>query len=214
MKNTKTIYLIRHGETDNNSNKILQGGNTDLGLNDTGRRQAEAFYRRYRSVPFKKIYTSTLQRSIQSVEGFINDGIPYETIRELNEISYGYNDGKESIEGENSPYNLLLREWNNGNFQAKLQGGESPAEVQERLNDVLDYILQQRNEDPILICMHGRAMRIFLATVLNYDLSFMHLFVHQNMGLYILEYTGSMFFIEKYNDRAHLKNMPSEKPVM
>jgi len=207
----KTIYLIRHGETDNNLNKILQGGNVNIGLNEKGRQQAEAFYQKYRSAPFKKIYTSSLIRSIESVEKFIAKGIPHEAIKELNEISYGIYDGKISSEGKNSSYRRLVSAWDNGDLSAKMEGGESPLEVQERLEHVLEYILRQKEEDPILICMHGRAMRIFLATVLNYDLSYMHLFTHQNLGLYILQYTGKMFFIEKFNDTVHLRNLDLQK---
>jgi broad specificity phosphatase PhoE len=207
----KTIYLIRHGETDNNCNKILQGGNVDIGLNEKGRRQAEAFYQKYKSIPFKKIYTSSLIRSIESVEKLIARGIPHETIKELNEISFGIYDGKISSEGKESLYGQLMNAWNKGNLTAKMEGGESPLDVQERLEHVLEYILHQTEEDPILICMHGRAMRIFLATVLNYDLSYMHLFTHHNLGLYVLQYTGTMFFIEKFNDTTHLRNLDLQK---
>lgn len=207
----KTIYLIRHGETDNNRNKILQGGNVDIGLNEKGRKQAEAFYQKFKSTPFKKIYTSSLIRSIESVEKLIAKGIPHEAIKELNEISFGIYDGKISSEGKDSTYPQLMKAWEKGNLSAKMEGGESPFEVQERLEHVLEYILQQTEEDPILLCMHGRAMRIFLATVLNYDLKYMHLFTHSNLGLYILQYTDKMFYIERFNDTTHLKNLDLQK---
>lgn len=214
MAHNKKIYLIRHGETDNNLSKVLQGGNVDISLNETGRRQAEAFYEKFKSVPFKKIYTSTLKRSIESVENFILDGIPYESTQELNEISYGMHDGRISSEEENGPYRLLIKEWEKGNLNAKMEGGETPAEVRERQEHFLEKILQREDEDPILICMHGRAMRIFLTTVLYYNLSYMHFFNHNNLGLYILNYSDYMFFIEKFNDTSHLKGLAQKKPVL
>ena len=76
---SKTIYLIRHGETDHNRNGIVQGSGVDTILNDWGKAQAEAFYDAYQHVPFDKIYTSKLQRTVQSVQEFIDSGVPWES---------------------------------------------------------------------------------------------------------------------------------------
>ncbi|MFW5879460.1 MAG: histidine phosphatase family protein, partial [bacterium] len=59
----KTIYLIRHGQTDYNKKGIVQGSGIDASLNDLGRQQAEAFYDAYRNMPFDKIYISDLKRT-------------------------------------------------------------------------------------------------------------------------------------------------------
>ena len=40
----KTIYLIRHGETDFNRQGIVQGSGVDSDLNELGLAQAEAFF--------------------------------------------------------------------------------------------------------------------------------------------------------------------------
>ena len=52
--------------------------------------------------------------------------------------------------------------------------------------------------------MHGRAMRILLCQLLKYPLRCMDQFEHQNLCLYQLDYTGSMFTVKKYCDTAHL----------
>jgi probable phosphoglycerate mutase len=52
--------------------------------------------------------------------------------------------------------------------------------------------------------MHGRAIRIFLATLLNYELKSMEDFAHNNLGLYLINYSDSKFEIEKSNDVEHL----------
>lgn len=207
VKLKKKVYLVRHGQTDNNRKHILQGGNVNVSINETGRLQSQAFFEAYRGVPFKKIYTSALCRSIESVQQFIDLGIPHEAVPELNEISFGLCDGIAHSQGEGSVYTGVVHEWEKGNLHVKLEGGESPLEVQQRLIRFAEHMLQQEEEDPILISMHGRAMRIFLATILNYDLKEMHLFRHCNLGLYVLNYTGSMFSVEKYNDTAHLEKL-------
>jgi probable phosphoglycerate mutase len=40
--------------------------------------------------------------------------------------------------------------------------------------------------------------------VLNYPLKSMDMFEHENLCLYVLNYTGSMFQVERYNDVSHL----------
>lgn len=200
---SKHIYIIRHGETDNNLRNILQGGSVDLDLNETGLRQSMAFYDRYKDVPFAKIYTSGLNRTVQSVQSFINDGIPHEKLTGLNEISYGVKDGTCRNDGTDF-YGQLVMDWDSGNLHSKIEGGESPLEVQKRQKEALNLIFSRDSEETILICMHGRAMRILLATIINNDLRCMHLYPHKNLTLYTIDYDSGQFLLQKKNDISHL----------
>jgi broad specificity phosphatase PhoE len=83
---SKKIYLIRHGQTDYNLKGFVQGSGVDSDLNQTGRDQAAKFFEHYKNIPFKKVYTSKLKRSIQSVQSFIDKGIPHEAYEGFNEI--------------------------------------------------------------------------------------------------------------------------------
>jgi len=202
---SKKIYLIRHGQTDFNFQNIVQGGGVDSDLNETGRAQAQAFYKVYKSIPFDKVYTSALKRSIQSVEGFIKDGHKHEIHPELNEIHWGIKEKIKITEDENDYYVNIVNCWKNGQTELCIEGGESPNAVAERLRKFLDLILTREDEETILICMHGRAMRIFLCVMLNYELKCMDQFAHKNLGLYVINHTGSMFNIETYNSLEHLE---------
>lgn len=202
---TKRIFLIRHGQTDYNLKGIVQGSGVDTDLNDTGRDQARLFFQMYQDVPFKKIYTSTLKRTTQSVQGFIDLGIPTEALQEFNEISWGDKDGKIIVATDDSEYRRMLAEWDNGNTDACIKGGESPKQVQQRILKGLNLILSRPEEDIVLICMHGRAMRILLSTIFNYELACMNYFAHHNLCLYELQYTGSMYSLLKFNDLSHFE---------
>ncbi|WP_192821220.1 histidine phosphatase family protein [Rufibacter sp. LB8] len=200
----KKIYLIRHGQTDLNLQGIVQGSGVDAPLNDTGLWQADKFFQAYRHVKFDKIYTSALQRSVQSVEQFIDLGIPYEQHAGLNEICWGTREGTKITPEEDAYYYNMLERWQQGETHVPIEGGESPEQVAERQKDVLDLILSRPEEETILICMHGRAMRILLAWLLNYPLYQMDQFTHQNLCLYELNHTGSMFWVERFADVSHL----------
>lgn len=202
---TKKIYLIRHGETDYNLKGIVQGSGVDASLNDTGRKQAELFFQKYKAIPFKKIYTSALRRTVETVQQFLDLGIPWEKHTGLNEISWGDRDGK-IVNGQDSEYyQMVVDEWKRGNSHLKIAGGESPAEVEARILKVMDVIVSRPEEDVILVCMHGRAMRILLASLLHQDLKCMDDFQHHNVCLYVLNYGPEGFKLDKYNDTEHLK---------
>ena len=200
----KKIYLIRHGQTDFNLKGIVQGGRVDTSLNDTGIAQALAFFNKYKHIPFDKVYTSNLKRTQESVQNFINKGISHEAYSGLNEISWGDKDGKIVTATDTEFYWKMLKEWTEGNVDAKIEGGESPLDVKVRQKPVLNIIVSRPEEKNILICMHGRAIRILLTTLLNYELKRMDEFEHHNLGLYIINYSGSYFTIDTHNNIDHL----------
>lgn len=203
LKN-KQIYLIRHGQTDYNKQGIVQGGGIDSNLNALGRAQAEAFYQYYRYIPFDKVYTSGLKRTWQSVQQFIDAGIPWEVQAGLNEINWGYREGKAITPEEDAYYHDVIRRWQTGEDNLRIEGGESPMDVRQRQLVALDVILSRPEEETILICMHGRAMRVILTTLLHYPLSAMDMFEHHNLCLYKLHYTGSLVSVELFDDTKHL----------
>jgi probable phosphoglycerate mutase len=205
---SKKVYLIRHGQTDFNQRNIVQGSGVDTDLNDLGRRQAAAFFSAYKHIPFDRVYTSALKRSKQSIQQFIDLGIPHTALVGLNEISWGTKEGHRVTPQEDEYYHYMLKEWQTGNTRLRIEGGESPEDVIVRMKPAVNYIMNHEDEETILICMHGRAIRILLCHLLNYPLRSMDMFEHQNLCLYILNYTGSVFSIEKHNDVAHLKDLP------
>jgi broad specificity phosphatase PhoE len=200
----KNLYIVRHGQTDFNLQGIIQGSGVDMDLNETGKKQAAAFFEAYKDFPFDKVYTSTLKRTKQSVQGFIDKGLPTEALPGLNEISWGDKEGHKITQSEDEYYYYVLRQWQMGNTSLAHNHGESPEQVAERLTLAMDYIMAQPDEKNVLICMHGRAIRILLCLLLNYPLKSMDMFEHQNLCLYKLVHTGCMFSLALTNDTRHL----------
>ncbi len=208
---TKKIYIIRHGQTDYNLRGIVQGSGVNSSINAKGRLQAQAFFDAYKYVPFDKIYTSVLRRTTESVQPFIDLGIPFVQLEGLNEISWGKKEGQPITLEEDAYYNWMLNQWQLGNTQERIEGGESPDDVTKRQDSAISYIMSKTRESNILICMHGRAMRILLCRLLNYPLRSMDMFEHQNLCLYQLDFTGSLFSVKKCNDTSHLNELKNTK---
>lgn len=206
----KTLYIIRHGETELNKLGIVQGRGMDSDLNDKGRIQAEAFYQAYKHIPFDKIYTSTLKRTHQTVQKFIEANIPWTQYPGLDELGWGIHEGKESTDEIRSDFDRILLHWKAGELHHKFESGESPLDVKERQLIVLEKLIEENEDQNILICMHGRAMRLFLCLLTNRPLSEMDTFPHSNTTLYKVEYDGKEFHIIDFNNTNHL-NYPFDQ---
>ena len=202
----KTLYIVRHGQTDLNKQGIVQGRGRDTDLNDEGRKQANLFYQAYKSVPFDKIYISELKRTQQSIQQFIDLGIPYEKLSGLDELAWGIYEGQSSTPATKAAFLQIMRDWVDGKLDSKFENGESPNEVRSRQIEALATIMSHTEEETVLICMHGRAMRLFLCLLQGQPLTQMETYPHQNLVLYKVTYDGEKFAIVDFNNAAHLKS--------
>lgn len=201
----KELYIIRHGETDLNKQGIIQGRGIDSDLNDTGRAQAAAFYALYKDVPFDKVYTSALKRTHQTVKGFIDAGLPWEIHPGLDELAWGEWEGKQTSEHAIGAFKDITEKWQSGDYDAHFKGGESPNDVAIRLKEAIEVIKSHQEEKLILVCMHGRALRLLMCLFSNLPMSQMYNYPHQNTGLYKVTLTGDTFSITETNNTDHLK---------
>ena len=195
------LYIIRHAETEYNRKGIIQGSEVDSDINDIGESQANSFYEYYKDINFDKIYVSDLKRTFQTIRRFTENGSSYEKLKEFNEISWGVNQGKSD---DLEDYAELIDTWLAGNLDNKFEEGESPNEMSERLVKGFDKVLDD-DHDTVLLCIHGRALRILLSKIIDNDLTKMDKYVHSNTGLYILEYKNGKYEILGSNLRNHLE---------
>ncbi|MEL7220639.1 MAG: histidine phosphatase family protein [Bacteroidota bacterium] len=199
----KNIYIIRHGQTDYNLRGIVQGGGVDTSLNDTGRQQAAAFHATYGHLPFETVITSKLKRTHETVAPFREKGLPWEQFAEINEMGWGDHEGKASTEVSRAEYQAVLKAWNEGDYSAAMPNGETAAELGNRLEAFVDH-LRQRQEDWLLICSHGRAMRGLMCVLKELPLSQMSNFGHSNTGLWTMQQKGLRFVFDLENNTDHL----------
>jgi phosphoserine phosphatase len=204
MKKYKLIYIVRHGETEFNKLGIVQGSGVDTDLNETGLFQAKQFFDNYQNIDFDKIYISALKRTKQSIQSFIDKGIHYKILPELNEISWGEFEGKVQDFKEREFYQKAVSAWNNGNYDVSVAQGETPNQLQARQRIAVQKILAASEEKTVLVCMHGRALKSMVCLLLNQPLSMMDEYQHTNLGLYLFAHDGEKFELIKRNDIEHL----------
>jgi broad specificity phosphatase PhoE len=205
IKMNKEFYIVRHGQTDLNKRGIIQGRGMDTDLNDEGRKQAAQFFEAYKNVPFDKIYISELKRTQQSIQLFIDKGIPFEKLSGLDELGWGIHEGQPATPENKAEFLQIMRDWLDGKLDNKFEGGESPNEVKARQEEAMKIIMSHPEEKTVLICMHGRALRLILCLLTNRPLIEMDTFPHQNLVLYKVVYNGEKYQITDFNNSQHLK---------
>ncbi len=201
----KEIYILRHGQTDYNLKGIVQGRGVDSSLNETGRLQASAFYDRYNNIPFDKIFISALQRTRQTVQQFIDLGIPTQSISALDEINWGIYEGVQRNLEMNDRYNNIISQWRNNELDIKIDGGESAQDLWDRQAPFIN-LLKEMEFQKVLVCSHGRSIRVLMCAITNTPLKDMDDFSHYNTCLYKVIMEHDKFSVELANNKDHLSD--------
>lgn len=200
----KLIYFIRHGQTDYNLKKIIQGSGVDSDLNATGLAQAQAFYNHYQDLNFDGVYASALKRAQQTIQSFIKKDRPPNYSSLINEINWGIHEGKSYELGLADSYKALIKDWQAGNFDARVEGGESAAELGNRCQAFLDQ-LTPVNAKQLLVCTHGRTLRCLMSIIKGESLAQMENYAHSNTGLFLVRQYNDGYELLKQNDIEHLE---------
>lgn len=192
------IYLIRHGETDQNKRKCLQG-RSDIELNEYGRELAYKTAEGLSDIEFDIIFTSPLKRAWETAE-IIRRGrdIPLICEERIQEISFGEYEGlcygKENF---SIPDRDFLNFFEKPQEYQTPPQGESFQEVLERTGSFLQELKEKEEywDKTILLSTHGCALKALLANVQDLSLEeFWGEGVHKNcaVSLVIIDDQGAI----------------------
>ena len=158
------VYFIRHGQTQWNSEKRLQG-RTDIPLNDTGRLQISA-YQLPSDLPSLQWFHSPLLRTLQTAELLGVESLAEEALIEMN---WGSWEGKTLTQlREQDPINVAEQEALG--LDLRPVGGESPRLVAERVNTWLHSLDCHDAEQYIGCVSHKGIIRAIYALAANWGM--------------------------------------------
>lgn len=160
------LYLIRHGETEWNKEKRMQG-QIDINLNMKGVDQAKILGRKLRAeYQIKKIYSSPLTRAYMTgkIAGEIL-GLECEKKEDLMEFDFGDWQGMTYDEIEKR-YPRDWHKWNNCSHLVKINGGETFREGYNRISGAIDEIVKLNHEN-IAIVTHGTSIEFYINYMMN-----------------------------------------------
>ena len=179
-----TIILARHGQTELNRLRIVQGSGVDPSLNAIGREQALRLHERFAG-RVDAVVSSGLVRSDETVAPFVAAGLPHRVDTRLREICWGVHEGRVATEVSRAEYAELMASWERGDLDAHLEGGESASEMAARLREAWDALCREPYPT-VLACLHGRALRCLACIVDGAPVARMNDYGHSNGGYYVV----------------------------
>lgn len=150
------IYIIRHGKTDWNNDRLLQGG-TDIELNQDGIDLAVKTGEGLKDVDFDVVYSSPLKRAYKTAELIVGDrDIPIITDDRLREISFGSREGEPSMALKDDPTDTFYFFFHAPEKYDPLDG-ETFQSVMERTSSFLKEVVEPKENElkRIMIVGHG-----------------------------------------------------------
>lgn len=199
----KTIYFIRHGESEANVKGIYQGQTFDSALTENGRRQAETVARFMAALQAKAIYTSPLKRAYQTAAAIASEmKLPFDTDKRLVEIHHGTWEGK-TIHQFSVRERLLLKQWQVAPAQVRMIGGEAINEVAQRC---LEFIESLPN-GPVIVVTHDVLIRVAVTSVIEHGYNHMWRYTLDNCGVTTLTFDPRRLI--NLNQNWHLNGLKS-----
>lgn len=154
------LYMVRHGETDWNKARKIQG-QVDIPLNEFGRHLAIETGKGLADIPFDLCISSPLLRAVETAELILGGkDIPVTMDKRIMEMAFGVWEGKCcSEEGWNLPQEFHDFFEAPERYRAP-EGGEDFYMVRERLEDFLKELYQRADlkDKNVLITTHGAAL--------------------------------------------------------
>lgn len=184
------ITLVRHGQTDYNKNKIIQG-QIDIPLNSLGKEQALKTANHFKNEPIDLIISSPLIRAQETAQIIANE-INYTDEIIINEAfierNFGQADGKE--------ISLYI----NQVHQEEVSGLEPSSQLKKRMIDGILKVVEENNDKNILIICHSHSIKAVLAA-LNPD-QYNFTTPLTNCGITLIEHDDNQLNLLKasYND--------------
>ena len=180
---TLRIYLARHGETDWNAERRIQG-RTDTALNSRGRQQAAKLAQRLKGVRLDAVYSSTLSRSLETA-AIARGKAPSKSLAGLNERSHGKFEGK-VVDGSDPMTEQEYRQ-RRRDPEDELDGGESLNQFYERVHSTFGAIRSQHSSGVILIVGHSLTNQMILRVLFGLTLQQATSIRQANDELYLIE---------------------------
>lgn len=164
------LYILRHGETDWNQKRFVQGS-TDIPLNEYGRYLARETAKGFQEVEIDVVYTSPLIRAKETAQ-LVLAGKQYTMIDEprIQEMCFGTYEGMCFGGPDKAPESVGFNKFfvDTQNY-VPTAGGESVQDILDRTGEFLKEIYQNRQlqDKNILISTHGAAMTALMNHIKN-----------------------------------------------
>ena len=202
MKETE-IILIRHGETEWNSQQRMQGhSNSDL--SEVGRGQIQALGELMKNVSFDHIYSSDSLRTRQTAEAITQySGHTLQFDQRIREKNLGVFEGLTSTEAkERHPEIYRLFKTAGANYV--IDEGESTQQLLERALEFIEEIRLRHPQERVVMVTHGGVVRVLMKHALGLSIDAPTRFIIKNTGIFGLIWNEN-WLVTRMGGVSHLE---------
>ena len=198
------ICLVRHGETEWNAERRIQG-QIDIGLNETGHRQAVAAGRWLKRADIVALYSSDLKRAWATAQAIGAEiGLIPTPLPEMRERRYGvfegltydeakarYPEGYGAFEGRNADY--------------AFENGESLKAMFDRVSGKLKEVAARHVGENVVVVLHGGVLDVINRFVRNNPLEMPRDFLIPNAGINWISVADGVWHLDTWGETDHLE---------
>jgi len=204
------LILVRHGETHWNKDGLVQGGDSDIELNDTGLEQARKLAAFLKNEPIIAILSSPLRRAVATAEVIAgHHHLAVEIDQGLKELRVGDLEGI-SISDLRTTFSQFLLQWWQDGEAMKLPNGESLVDLQQRAWKVIERLLEKNKASPeydkdgtAVVVSHYFVTLAVILKALNLPLDYFIKFKLDLGGVSIIEFRDYGARLLTFNDTSY-----------
>ena len=192
------IFIVRHGQTEWNKEKRLQG-TADIELNDNGRDVAIKTGKALMDTPIDIIYSSPLKRARETAE-LIRNGRDIEIITDprIKELNFGSMEGKRYEELIKDDTNGFKYFFDHPELYFPPEDGETLTHLIERGGEFLSEVIEPlaNTHQRVMIVAHGAMNKAMMAYIKKHSLEhFWSGGLQTNCNVMVIDYTDGKYTI-------------------
>ena len=199
------IIFLRHGQAENNTKKILAGRSPGVNLTQVGIQQAEQSGKMLESLNISAIYSSPIDRALQTAE-IVGNHCNLEPVTDdrLIELDMG--------KFTKMPYDEIFAKHGNvflkfyeGSEEVSENGVETFAKVQKRVFDMVDFVINKHKNENVVLVTHMDPIKAMIGKTLSLKPEILFELIIANASLNIFKNHDQKFYLTAINA------MPSER---
>ena len=180
---------MRHGQADNNVNRILVGRYIESHLTDYGKKQVADTANELKRLSIRKVYVSPVIRTIETAKIVCRIlELDYEVDERLYEIELGRLVGMNFEEIIQRYGNLFLKFYGENDSVLSQYGVESFCSVKSRMNQLINQVMKNHQEENVLLITHLDPIKAAISSLLDLNPQALYNWHIQNASLTILKH--------------------------
>ncbi len=205
-----TLLLIRHGMNDWVHGR-LAGWLPGVHLSEEGRQQAAALSQRLGDLPITALYTSPLERCVETARAIAEPrGLALRILDQIGEVRYGEWEGAELKELYKHELWPGVQHYPSG---TRFPQGETLGEAQRRMVSALDQLRERHPGELIAVVSHADLIRLALAYYIGIHIDLFQRLVIQPCSVSALAFERMGPRLLAYNDTGSLEHVRPKPPT-